>query len=354
MVRPSFQRFMLLSPLLWTVCATAPAAENPAPAEEAEEPAGVEDLLEAGRQIWERHAPAEIKEQFSFPTPESVEEFLATLQHALAEGSFEELAGYEIDARNALTALRHFEGGEELADWLEPRLDFLSAAGLALETGEDEVVVRSRPVRPGETSPRPARPPPSHSVHRTPFTRPYWDAIVVRKNPPSRAGQLVPDLKKAFAAKGVPPAWVWIAEVESSMDPKARSPAGARGLFQFMPETAKRFGLSIAWPDERTDPEKSASAAAEYLRYLHGQFGSWPLAIAAYNAGEGRVGRALKAAGVTSFAAVAKRLPAETRLYVPKVMATVATREGIDPESLPAPQTTSQTKPTLTETARNL
>jgi membrane-bound lytic murein transglycosylase D len=149
---------------------------------------------------------------------------------------------------------------------------------------------------------------------------------------------LVPRLKDIFRSEGVPPEWVWIAEVESSMNPKARSPVGARGLFQFMPATAERFGMRVSWPDERTDPEKSARAAAHYLTLLYKRFDSWPLAIAAYNAGEGRVGRALNATGTSSFAAVAPHLPAETRLYVPKVMATVAARESIaDPEQLPAP-----------------
>jgi membrane-bound lytic murein transglycosylase D len=314
---------------------TARGANESAPAEE---PATVEDWLDAGRQIWEEHAPAEIKEHFDFPTVAHIEDFLADVQRTLSEGTFPELAAYEPDARRALTALRQFSGGDELADWLEPRLDFLTAARDVTEKGEPEVAVRSRPMRPGETAPPPPSPPPSRSVHRTPFTRPYWDDVVVRKSPPKRAAELVPGLKRIFAAKGVPPKLVWIAEVESSMDPKARSPVGARGLFQFMPATAKQYGLSVTLPDDRTNPEKSAGAAADYLRYLHGRFDSWPLAIAAYNAGEGRVGRTLKSTGTTTFPAVAKHLPSETRLYVPKVMATVAAREGVDPDALPAPR----------------
>jgi membrane-bound lytic murein transglycosylase D len=73
------------------------------------------------------------------------------------------------------------------------------------------------------------------------------------------------------------------------------------------------------------------------LRRLHGRFGSWPLALAAYNAGEGRVSRLLTARKATTFAAIAADLPAETRLYVPKVLATLALREGIALGALPAP-----------------
>lgn len=279
---------------------------------------GLEDLLEAGRHMWDEYAPEEIKEQYEFPTVESIEAFLSDLQRTLAGGSFEDLAAYETQARNALPLLRQFEGGDEIADWLAPRLDFLTAAGNEVET------------RPPSTTP--------DAQERGPLARPYWDRVAVSRQPPANATALVPRLKNIFRAEGVPPEWVWIAEVESSMNPKARSPVGARGLFQFMPATAERFGMRVSWPDERTDPEKSARAAANYLTLLYNRFDSWPLAIAAYNAGEGRVGRTLEATGTSSFAAVAPHLPAETRLYVPKVMATVAARESIaDPEQLPAP-----------------
>jgi membrane-bound lytic murein transglycosylase D len=135
----------------------------------------------------------------------------------------------------------------------------------------------------------------------------------------------------------VPEALVWLAEIESSFNPQARSPAGARGLFQLMPETARGLGLDL-WPsDQRTDPELSARAAATLLRRLHGRFGTWPLALAAYNAGEGRVSRELKKHASTDYATIAEHLPAETRLYVPKVLATVETRAGISPADLGAP-----------------
>jgi membrane-bound lytic murein transglycosylase D len=145
-------------------------------------------------------------------------------------------------------------------------------------------------------------------------------------------------LQGAFTAQGVAEALVWLAESESTFNPRARSPAGARGLFQLMPVTAKAMGLSLLPFDERTQPEKSARAAAALLRKLHGMFGSWPLALAAYNAGEGTVRRALKANNATTFAEIAEKLPSETRLYVPKVLATVALRSGVTPEALAVPR----------------
>ena len=107
-----------------------------------------------------------------------------------------------------------------------------------------------------------------------------------------------------------------------------------------MPDTAHSLGLGTFLPDDRTDPEKSARAAARYLKNLHGRFGSWPLALAAYNAGEGRVSRAMTAGRFTDFAGVASSLPAETRMYVPKVLALVAARAGVAPDKIANPRRT--------------
>src|SRR5690606_28240440 len=138
--------------------------------------------------------------------------------------------------------------------------------------------------------------------------------------------------------EGLPAELAWLPEIESMFDPRAHNTVGARGLFQIMPGTATELGLELLPFDERTNPEKSARAAAALLRRLHGRFNSWPLALAAYNAGEGRVRRTLKASEASTFGEIAAALPVETQLYVPKVLATLTVREGIAPESLAAPR----------------
>jgi membrane-bound lytic murein transglycosylase D len=111
--------------------------------------------------------------------------------------------------------------------------------------------------------------------------------------------------------------------VESGGRADAISAKGARGLWQLMPDTARRYGLLVnADRDERLDVEKSTRAAAQYLRDLHSQFKSWPVALAAYNAGEQVVQRAIDHAQSTEFDVLSSRrlLPVETRNYVPAVL----------------------------------
>ena len=136
---------------------------------------------------------------------------------------------------------------------------------------------------------------------------------------------------RIFAEEGVPQALLVVAQVESNFDPLALSPKGARGLWQLMPETAARFGLRVdARVDERTRPVPATRAAARYLRELYLRFGDWLLALAAYNAGEGRIESALAQAATgkpsSSFRAsfwhlaTLGLLPEETRRYVPAVL----------------------------------
>lgn len=308
------------------VCAAAIAlgALASSHAQDAEDALSLEDLLDAGQQLWEEHAPPELQEEYRLPTLEEVEGFLARVEAALAEGDAQALAAYAPEAQVALAALRQFEGGDSLADWLEPRLDYLTAA--------EEVQEQPAPLEPPTKGPDAKPPAPALQPQ---FTQAYWQKAVAARPRPKQADRYMPVFKKAFSEKGVPPELAWLSEVESSMNLQARSPVGAYGPFQFMPATAERFGLRVGSPDDRTHPRKSAEAAAAYLEILYKRFNSWPLALAAYNAGEGRVGRALKAAGATSFEGVAAQLPAETRMYVPKVLATIAARESIDPATLP-------------------
>jgi membrane-bound lytic murein transglycosylase D len=164
---------------------------------------------------------------------------------------------------------------------------------------------------------------------------PFWQPPQDPAKWPVRGRPFVPQLKSIFASEGVPPELVWVAQVESGFDPKARSRSGAVGLFQLMPQTANILGLST-WPrDERTDPAKNARASARYLAYLYRKFHDWPLVIAAYNGGEGRLRRALDTPRRKTFRDVAGDLPDETQLYVPRVAAAVLQYEGALLSELP-------------------
>ncbi len=141
--------------------------------------------------------------------------------------------------------------------------------------------------------------------------------------PPEPPPQPKPSLARILEQEGAPAELLNVARVESGFNPFALSPKGARGLWQFMPDTARRFGLRVdARRDDRLQPELSTRAAARYLRFLHATFGDWKLALAAYNAGEGRVLRAIQQGRTRDFREIARRrlLPEETRRYVPAVL----------------------------------
>ncbi|MDR3569381.1 MAG: transglycosylase SLT domain-containing protein [Syntrophobacteraceae bacterium] len=141
-----------------------------------------------------------------------------------------------------------------------------------------------------------------------------------------RACNYVQPAKKIFRKTGLPPDLVYVALVESGFIPKARSRANAVGMWQIIPQTGARLGLlKNRWIDERCNPMKAAQAAADYLSHLYDIFGDWPLALAAYNAGQRTVREALDRSGLKTFweLAEAGRLPAETRAYVPRVFAAV-------------------------------
>ncbi len=138
-----------------------------------------------------------------------------------------------------------------------------------------------------------------------------------------RSGRYMELFRNVLQKEGLPPDLVHLVFVESGFNVHARSYAAAVGPWQFLASTSRLFGLNVnQWVDERKDPEKSTVAAARYLRHLFGIFGDWPLALAAYNAGEGRVLRAMKAQGTTNYWSL--RLPQQTEDYVPKFMAALA------------------------------
>jgi soluble lytic murein transglycosylase-like protein len=131
-------------------------------------------------------------------------------------------------------------------------------------------------------------------------------------------------LGRILIEEKVPVELLAVAMVESGFNPMALSPKGARGIWQFMPETAERYGLVVSVDDDhRTHPERSTRAAARYLRDLYRQFGDWKLALAAYNWGENRLQRIIEQTGIHDFDRLARRglLPLETRKYVPAVLA---------------------------------
>lgn len=139
-----------------------------------------------------------------------------------------------------------------------------------------------------------------------------------------RSGRYLDMVRRTFAEAGIPQDLAYMAHVESAFKPRAYSRAKAKGLFQFISSTGRRYGLHAdAWVDERSDPEQSARAAAAYLKDLYAMFGDWHLALAAYNAGEGKVARGLTATNAPDFWSLAKtpKLRAETKNYVPAILA---------------------------------
>ncbi len=121
---------------------------------------------------------------------------------------------------------------------------------------------------------------------------------------------------------GLPSDLKYLSVVESALDPNALSRSGAVGLWQFMPPTGKEMGLRISSTiDDRKDPHKSTEAALKYLAKQYKRFGSWELALAAYNGGPGRVNRAIKRGRSKNFWRITKYLPKETRNYVPAFIA---------------------------------
>lgn len=139
-----------------------------------------------------------------------------------------------------------------------------------------------------------------------------------------RAGRYAPLIGSILEENGLPRDLIFLAMAESGFNNLAKSTAAAVGPWQFMPATGKMYSLKQDWyVDERKDPVKATVAAANYLAKLYNDFGSWKIAMAAYNAGEGKLGRAIKKYNSTDLWDISKGnyLKSETKNYVPKIMA---------------------------------
>ncbi|MFT7004428.1 MAG: membrane-bound lytic murein transglycosylase D [Sulfurimonas sp.] len=136
----------------------------------------------------------------------------------------------------------------------------------------------------------------------------------------------IPAIKRILTEHGVPPEFLYLAMAESNFSTRAYSKKRASGLWQFMPATAKHYGLKIdEYVDERRDLIKSTEAAAKYLSSLHDRFGKWYLAAIAYNCGGGRLNHAIKKAGSDELSVLLdpkkKYIPRESRFYIRKIVA---------------------------------
>ena len=141
-----------------------------------------------------------------------------------------------------------------------------------------------------------------------------------------RSGRYVEWMRQILKEEGVPQDLVYLALIESGFSNSAYSRAKAVGTWQFIRSTGRHYGLdNNQWLDERRNPEKATRAAAQYLKKLYGDFGDWYLAMAAYNAGEGRVSQAIRRCGCRDFwemtAPGTRYLKPETKDYVPKFIA---------------------------------
>ncbi|WP_437782957.1 transglycosylase SLT domain-containing protein [Sorangium sp. So ce1097] len=167
-----------------------------------------------------------------------------------------------------------------------------------------------------------------------------WDGRVVRyleyyKDDPrgrsavaiwmKKSGRYGGAIRRVLREQGLPEDLLWLSLVESGFDPTIHSPAGAAGLWQFMPEGARIYGLTVdRWIDERLDPERSTLAAARYLSDLRKRFGGWELAFAAYNMGYGGLLASIRKYNTNDFWELSRLeagMPLETALYVPKIVA---------------------------------
>jgi membrane-bound lytic murein transglycosylase D len=285
----------------------------------------VPELIQGAQQWAQENLDTNVLNALPEVDDRAVQQFFREAQQRFQGDYVVDIATLRQTAQTVLLLLESREETQPYAVWLKARMDYLDVADEIRLTNSPPTVETNQPPQPVPN------PPPQKE-------RELWVKKVFVSPWPASANEYVPELKPIFTAQKVPPELVWVAEVESSFDRRALSPAGAAGLFQLMPDTAKRFGLSL-WPrDQRYQPEPSATASARYLKYLYGRFKDWRLALAAYNAGEGTVQKLLDRYKTDSYDTIAQHLPAETQMYVPRIEAILLQREGANLEQLSAPQ----------------
>jgi membrane-bound lytic murein transglycosylase D len=280
----------------------------------------LDDLIQSAQQFANENLDDSVLAALQNTDQQKVREFFDSVQKDFQGDYVIDLAQLRGTAKVVLPDLESYEETAPYAAWLRTRMDYLETAEeLRLRIPPPKSTTNGLP----DLSPGLRYNPPPNDI------REIWIRKMADRPVPDEAKPYVGRLKPIFAEKKVPAQLIWLAEVESSFDPEARSPAGAAGLFQLMPATAKQYGLRT-WPfDQRLDPEPNARAAAALLSRLHEKFKDWRLTLAAYNAGEGTVQNLLKKHKATTYDEIARYLPAETQMYVPKVEATLKRREGI-------------------------
>lgn len=199
----------------------------------------------------------------------------------------------------------------------------------SLEEAYEQIVARtegSAPVTIVDADALLSMPVPDHKSVRGAiqyFSTSLRDSIQASLN---RSQEYRAEIEEALAVARLPKGLSYLPVIESAYLPALTSRAGARGVWQFMPDTAREYGMRVDWwVDDRVNPSKSARAAAAYLGDLYREFNDWPLALAAYNAGPGRIRRALRETGASTFWDLLERkaIPKETRGYVPTFYATL-------------------------------
>jgi len=288
------------------------------------------EVIQGVQQLVQENVDTNVLAALPTVDPAVINRFYAELQARMGGDEVVDVGALRDTARTVLPLLELRPETRPYADWLKAQMDYLDVA--------EEIRETPPPLLPPTNGP-PVTPVPSVPSRNPspPQEREIWVRHETGRPWPAGAKAYVAELKPVFAAANVPPALVWVAEVESSFNREAESPVGAAGLFQLMPDTARRFGVSL-WPrDQRYQAVPSARGAAEYFKYLYDRFADWRLVMAAYNAGEGTVERLLARESAHNYDAIAGHLPAETQMYVPRIEAVLLEREGVRLAGLAAP-----------------